>query len=123
MGTTNLSKEEIDYVRKLAKRFSEKWTLEIVTTLNKSEMVGFNELIREIMGISAAVLSNRLKRLQNGGYVIRKVKSGPPTRTYYYLTEKGKNFIKLSHYVAQRRGAPVSETDEKYKNSLGGISL
>lgn len=91
--------------------------------MGKNDRVGFNEMMRELDGISTAALSNRLKDLQEGGYVRREVQSGPPARTFYRLTEKGRNFIKVAYYVVRRRGKPESELDEYYERNLSGITL
>jgi len=99
------SKENIAYIRSIASIFSQKWTFEIIFSLaNGSDSMGFNELMKNLDGISAAVLSQRLKNLQKWGYVEREVRTGPPTRTRYRLNEKGKSLIKVADFVIHARG-------------------
>ncbi|MES1249440.1 MAG: helix-turn-helix domain-containing protein, partial [Chitinophaga rupis] len=47
----------------------------------------FNELQRNIKGISARVLSNELKQLELNGFVKRSVYTGTPVVVEYELTE------------------------------------
>jgi len=101
---TSLSKDDLVHLKKVSKVFSEKWTLEIISVLlDGNEAMGFNELIKKLDGISAAVLSHRLKSLQDWGYMTREVQPGPPTRTKYMLTNKGKNLMGIAEFVLQHK--------------------
>jgi DNA-binding HxlR family transcriptional regulator len=114
-----LSKEEMEYIKSIASVFSQKWTFDIVFALaNGNEEMGFNELMKNLNGISAAVLSNRLKILQKWGYLEREVKTGPPTRTKYTLSEKGRGLIKVADFILQHRGKTTFSTE-----SLSGVRL
>jgi len=99
------SKEELDYVRRRSVIFAQKWTIGIVAALPQdgNEGIGFNDLMKQLDGISAAVLSNRLKELQKLGYVERKVRIGPPTRTKYTLAGNGKILIEIANSILCRR--------------------
>ncbi|MCX6775407.1 MAG: helix-turn-helix domain-containing protein [Candidatus Micrarchaeota archaeon] len=119
MERGRISKEDMGYIKSLASIFSQKWTFEIVFSLaNGNEDMGFNELLRSLNGISAAVLSKRLKILQSWGYVAREVRTGPPTRTRYSLSEKGRGLIKVADFVLQHRGKTTYSTE-----SLSGVNL
>jgi DNA-binding HxlR family transcriptional regulator len=100
---TSLSKDDLVHLKKVSKVFSEKWTLEIISVLLDGKAMGFNELIKKLDGISAAVLSHRLKSLQDWGYMTREVQPGPPTRTKYMLTNKGKNLMGIAEFVLQHK--------------------
>ncbi|WP_246250837.1 winged helix-turn-helix transcriptional regulator [Sphingobacterium prati] len=50
-----------------------KWKLKIIIVLQESGNIRFNELQRNIRGISARVLSNELKDLELNGFVKRVV--------------------------------------------------
>ncbi len=107
-----ITKEEMAYIKSLASVFSQKWTFNIVFALaNGNEDTGFNELMKNLGGISAAVLSHRLKILQKWGYVEREVRIGPPTRTRYKLSEKGRGLIKVADFVLQHRGKTTYSTE------------
>ncbi|MCX6776737.1 MAG: helix-turn-helix domain-containing protein [Candidatus Micrarchaeota archaeon] len=105
MERERFSKEDLDYIKKWSAIFAQKWTVGIVAALpqNGNEGIGFNELMKQLDGISAAVLSNRLKALQKLGYVERKVRIGPPTRTRYTLVGNGKILIEIANSILDRR--------------------
>ncbi len=63
-----------------------KWRLRIIVALSDGNK-RFNELQREITGISARVLSNELKELEMNGFVERKVYTDVPVVIEYELTE------------------------------------
>jgi DNA-binding HxlR family transcriptional regulator len=63
-----------------------KWRLRIIVALADGNK-RFNELQREITGISARVLSNELKELEMNGFVERKVYSNIPVLIEYELTD------------------------------------
>jgi DNA-binding HxlR family transcriptional regulator len=62
-----------------------KWKLRIIIGLSEGNR-RFNELQRMVKGISARVLSNELKDLEENGFVIRKVDTGIPVVIEYELT-------------------------------------
>jgi DNA-binding HxlR family transcriptional regulator len=63
-----------------------KWRLRIIVALSEGNR-RFNELQREISGISARVLSNELKELELNGFVERKVYTDIPVVIEYELTD------------------------------------
>ena len=69
-------------VAKAAEILGERWTLLIVREIL---MVGrrFNELQRGLGGISTALLTSRLKSLEEQGMVIRRRVSGQKSFEYY----------------------------------------
>lgn len=50
----------------------------------------FNELNKSIVGISAKVLTENLRELENDGIVIRKTYAVVPPKVEYSLSPKGK---------------------------------
>jgi DNA-binding HxlR family transcriptional regulator len=109
---SELSDEERNYLKSIATVFSQKWTFDIIYALSSCNGdSGFNELIKNLDGISAAVLSSRLKILQKWGYVKREVRTGPPTRTRYALSEKGRSLLKIADFVLQHRGKTTFEPE------------
>ncbi|MHA1946929.1 MAG: winged helix-turn-helix transcriptional regulator [Candidatus Hodarchaeales archaeon] len=80
------------------KILGKKWTLYILCELLMSKELYFSELQERIKGIygesiSARVLSESLKGLENHDVVIRTVHSDKmPIRVGYSLTEKGEDF-------------------------------
>ena len=59
------------------------------------DAIGFGE-IKKILGVNSRTLSDKLKMLQNHGYIKRNVTAGPPLRVEYALTSKGKNTVLLA---------------------------
>lgn len=60
-----------------------------------SRSYGFNELTREINGLTATMGSRRLKELRSHGLVDRTVKPSTPPRSTYQLTDAGDRFAEL----------------------------
>ena len=63
-----------------------KWKLRIIIALQEGSK-RFNELQRTITGISARVLSNELKEMEQNGFVRRTVHAGPPVVVEYEVTD------------------------------------
>ncbi len=53
----------------------------------------FCEVEKAIPGVSARVLSTRMRELKAGGIVTRTVHTAPPVRVTYALTEKGRALV------------------------------
>ena len=66
----------------------DRWTLLIIHELFIGE-TNFNEIKRKLPGLSANVLSNRLKELEEADIVQSKLYVAHPPRYHYTLTEKG----------------------------------
>jgi DNA-binding HxlR family transcriptional regulator len=69
----------------------DRWTLLIVRDLVLDGPRRFSDLSRTIAGSSPAILSNRLKRLEQAGLIERRFYSQHPPRAEYLLTRKGKS--------------------------------
>lgn len=65
-----------------------KWTFHIIRLLSTGSY-GFNEMKREFDGITATMLSRRLKTLEAEGILCRCVVETSPPSTSYELTETG----------------------------------
>jgi DNA-binding HxlR family transcriptional regulator len=63
-----------------------KWKLRIIAALSTGNK-RFNDLQREVGGISARVLSNELKDMELNGFVKRNIDMGYPVVIEYELTE------------------------------------
>ena len=69
---------------------SDKWVVLILRDL----MTGtkrFNELMRSVTGVSQKVLTEKLRRMEENGLVIRTVYSEIPPKVEYSLTDLGKS--------------------------------
>jgi DNA-binding HxlR family transcriptional regulator len=88
-------KEELDSLQQSFNLLFQKWSLEILYTLMLKDAIGFGG-IKKILTVNSRTLSDKLKTLQNHGYITRNVTSGPPLRVEYSLTAKGKNTVLLA---------------------------
>ena len=70
-----------------------KWKLRILAQLLKKEVVRFNELKREISGITNTMLSNSLHELEKDGLITRNQYNEMPVRVEYTLTDTGKSLL------------------------------
>ena len=65
-----------------------RWTFLIITLL-LGRSLSFQELAKHTEGISAKVLSERLKELEREGVIRRQVHDRRPIRVTYHLSAKG----------------------------------
>lgn len=75
-----------------------RWTIHILLELYKGEKKEkrFNELKRKLGSVTPKILSERLTELEAEGMITKKVdESTNPPKSEYYLTESGRDFIKI----------------------------
>lgn len=77
-------------VSELLSRVGDKWTVLIVKALQPRGR-RFNELKREVGGISQQMLTRTLRTLQRDGMVARKVHPTVPPSVEYDLTQLGRS--------------------------------
>jgi DNA-binding HxlR family transcriptional regulator len=80
-------------VQYLLKILGGKWKLPILCILMKKEVVRFNELKRELDGITNMSLSNCLQELEQYNIINRVQYLEMPPRVEYSLTENGKKLL------------------------------
>jgi DNA-binding HxlR family transcriptional regulator len=83
----------------IARTVFSKWSLDTMVALYAQRVAGFAELRRLLSGISARVLSQRLKALEELGFVERSVIGDRPPRVVYVLTHEG--------HTVSRLGEPI----------------
>jgi len=66
------------------------WTAYILWTLCKKGPKRFGALKREVEGVSAKVLTERLRMLESSGVIYRHYEPTVPPQVTYGLTEQGK---------------------------------
>lgn len=94
------------------------WTPNVLWYLREGPR-RFNDLRRDVAGISAKVLSQRLQRLQADGIVDRRVMDTAPPTVEYELTDLGQDLlpavdaiVAVGHRLKQRRAAgPAAAAD------------
>ena len=71
---------------------SDKWKVLIICKLRKGTL-RFNELKRELKGVTQRVLTHQLRELEADGLVTRKIYAEVPPRVEYSLTKLGKTLV------------------------------
>jgi len=66
-----------------------KWSFHIIRLLSDGER-GFNEMKRELEGITSTMLSRRVKQLESRGIIVREISDSSPPESSYYLTRTGR---------------------------------
>ncbi|MGA3191026.1 MAG: helix-turn-helix domain-containing protein [Candidatus Bathyarchaeia archaeon] len=98
-GAQKLGLEELrETIKGLEESFdllSQKWNLQILYILFLREETGFGEL-KKILRANSRTLSDKLKTLNQNGYIRRSVNEGPPLRVGYSLTTRGRNTVLLA---------------------------
>lgn len=79
-------------IRDVLNQIGGQWSLLILEALS-GRTVRFNVLNREVEGISRQMLTRTLRRLEEDGYIDRKVFAEVPPRVEYSLTELGDSFM------------------------------
>ena len=86
-------------------RVGDRWTLLVVEALLTGPR-RFNDLLDELPGIAANILSERLKRLEREGLLVARPYSERPPRVAYQLTAEGRELAGalrlLAHWGARR---------------------
>ncbi|HEY9719492.1 MAG TPA: helix-turn-helix domain-containing protein [Trichormus sp.] len=77
---------------------SDKWKVLIICKL-KNKTLRFNELRRELQGVTQRVLTHQLRELEADGLVTRKVFAEVPPRVEYSLTELGTTLIPVLDHL------------------------
>ena len=70
-----------------------KWHLPIIWSLHQKGVMRYNELRRELDGITAIMLTQSLKDLEQLGLVARTQYNEVPPRVEYSLTEEGQSLF------------------------------
>lgn len=89
-------------------RLADKWSLLLLDRLDDGP-VRFNQLRRDIRGLSQKILSQTLKRLERDGLVERTVRPTVPVRVEYALTPLGRTLTEtvaaFAHWAERNMGA------------------
>jgi len=79
-------------IRTVLSRVSDRWSLLVLVVLSK-KMFRFGELQKYIPDVSARMLSQTLRHLEQDGYVSRKAYATIPPKVEYSITDLGKSFL------------------------------
>jgi DNA-binding HxlR family transcriptional regulator len=81
-------------------RVGDRWTLLVVEALLAGPL-RFNDLLGQIPGIAANILSERLKRLEREAMLVARPYSERPPRAAYQLTAEGRELAGALRLLAQ----------------------
>jgi DNA-binding HxlR family transcriptional regulator len=73
-------------------RVGSKWTILVISTLGTGPR-RFNELKREVQGVSQRMLTLTVRGLERDGMIIRTVTHSIPPRVDYELTDLGRSLL------------------------------
>jgi DNA-binding HxlR family transcriptional regulator len=109
-----MAEREEDALSPLAEalaRVGDRWTLLVVEALLGGPR-RFNDLLSQIPGIAANILSDRLKRLERERLLVARPYSQRPPRSEYELTAEGKELAGalrlLAHWAARHADPSVA---------------
>jgi DNA-binding HxlR family transcriptional regulator len=98
-----------------------KWKHKILFPLLNNETMRFNELKREIPGITQKMLTSQLRELEVHDLVTRKVYAQIPPKVEYSLSEHGKSLIPIldmmSEWGASHAAHLATRNEEQIKNT------
>ncbi|KAA3512884.1 winged helix-turn-helix transcriptional regulator [Agrobacterium rosae] len=87
-------------VSEILNRVGDKWTMQVVVAL-RDRPRRFNELKRQVAGISQQMLTRTLKTLERDGMVERTVCGTTPPQVEYALSELGHSLSEPVRQLAQ----------------------
>ena len=91
------------------------WTMQILWYLGRGGPMRFGVLKNQVSGISARVLTERLRTLEEHGFVFRKYEKTIPPTVIYGITDKMKDMEK----VFQQLEAVASGSDRPAQSKAG----
>ena len=80
-------------IRNILARFSDKWSLLILYTLNLQPTMRYNALRKAIPDISQKMLTITLRTLEEDGFVTRTVFTEVPPRVEYSMTDRTRSLL------------------------------
>ncbi len=86
-----MASTQFEMVHELLDLAGARWTVDVLAVL-RSGRLRFNEIAREVSGISQKQLTLTLRSLQRDGFASRVAFATIPPRVEYELTELGINF-------------------------------
>jgi len=98
---------------------SKKWALLIVNAIGNNGKLRFNDLMKELGGISPKTLADTLKELKAEGLIKRESFAEIPPRVEYSLTKDGvklrKSIIPLLKWAATRENVNKEKCASKFR--------
>lgn len=99
------------HARDVLARVGDTWSVYVIHMLGDAKTLRFNELRREVDGISQRMLTVTLRGLERDGLVARTVYPEVPPRVEYTLTPLGATLRQLIRGLVAWSGAHLGEVD------------
>ena len=99
------------HARDVLARVGDTWSVYVIHMLGDAKTMRFNELRREVNGISQRMLTVTLRGLERDGLVARTVYPEVPPRVEYTLTPLGTTLRQLIRGLVSWSGAHLTEVD------------
>ena len=112
MSTPGYNPKACTAVSEILNRIGDKWTMQVVVVL-REQPLRFNELKRQVHGISQQMLTRTLKLLERDGLVTRTVRDTSPPQVDYALTPFG---VSLAEPVGALAQWAFAHLDTLYAN-------
>ena len=115
-GKQKLPEQDCAAIRRILGRIGDKWSLYIVGTLQGGPM-RFNEIRRNIEGLSQRMLTLTLRGLERDGLVTRKVYPTKPPSVEYDLTNLGRTLLEPVNGLVtwvQKSKTAIEQAQAKY---------
>jgi DNA-binding HxlR family transcriptional regulator len=109
-GRSDLSPSECQRVGEVLARVGDKWTVLVINELGDGPK-RFNQLRRDIAGVSQRMLTLTLKNLERDGLVSRAVTPSVPPRVDYALTDLGRSMLVPVRALGQWAQAHIPQMD------------
>jgi DNA-binding HxlR family transcriptional regulator len=77
------------------------WTLHILWALSNNGPMRFGVLRRQVEGISSRVLTERLRTLEDAGFIFRHYEPTIPPAVTYGITDRMKDIEKVLHQIEE----------------------
>ncbi|WP_242487073.1 winged helix-turn-helix transcriptional regulator [Pseudomonas sp. TH32] len=101
-------------MRVLLELITAPWTLHILLVLTADGPIRFGALRRRVEGISARVLTVRLRSLEERGLLVRRATSGKSPEVTYYPTAR---LHDMREFMQQMRDLSLKWQDEDLRNT------
>ena len=100
------------------KIIGKKFTVHIVRDMYMNNQSRFNQFLSSVEGINSNTLATRLKEMEKGKLIKKKIFHETPIRIEYTLTEKGKDLIPVLEQMAafSLKHAPEIYADKKTRS-------
>ena len=96
---------------------ADKWNLFVIRILAEKDELRFNQLHRELDGVSQKVLSQTLKNLENSRIVDRQAFAEVPPRVLYSLSSLGKSLHDALQHLCSWAKDNFDELNEAHAKS------